>query len=495
MVFISYRKILSTDKYTHRVLWNQHWEKELKVYETFQQGKLPDPPFDHKAAAVTNRLFVFKSSDFDSFRRNIATLQADARGFALAHLTKDQFADKWTSLSPQTRMDHVLEALFQTCTSPLELEAYRTYCPDMTLEGLGREPRAFLDLLAVLVNGTDGELTTFPHPTVNLLLETWERSSAYCSDAVTFEKLRLDRMFFVSMVLWRILLSFYGKDQKHRIQFNGPEKSDWRKFREIRSTLTSPEEQEILAGLKRSMTAKDSKDRTTCWGCGRQEASLQPGTALQACAGCKRVGQRTLYCTRECQKNDWKNGAANCPPHKQTCGIPRKKWATECDFNGGQSFRVIPASTANIISNIIPPPDPGYKRSLELQYQISMLTQNPGDYPDYVLVRDHPHSDIGVNLTDRLIAGTFITARNRAFRNGDRAAVMVMWSFLWVYITGSPLPGVDIKKQLAKEFGVVLTEGMPREKFDPTDEETDAGLQTALLTKGTPIQESLRMHK
>lgn len=76
---------------------------------------------------------------------------------------------------------------------------------------------------------------------------------------------------------------------------------------------------------------------------------------------------------RECQKKDWKNGAPR--PHKLVCG---KSFKEDPSFSGNSTL-----ADSKPKINKVPLPDPSFRRSPALCYQILKLEKD--DNPDYVV--------------------------------------------------------------------------------------------------------------
>ncbi|KAH8093890.1 hypothetical protein BXZ70DRAFT_369123 [Cristinia sonorae] len=306
------------DKHKSPALWNKSWEDDLQLYEVWGQRGVPIIPGD-----ILPSNTGVQDSDLNTMRRNILDLQSDIRRSALEYLTTDHFAAMWAEQSPEKRKEHILGALVKTCTMMGDVELLRKWCPDMSLKNLGQEPQSYLAFLMSVIEGEDGKIKSFPHTVVDALFDGWAKSAGR-GGMVFIEKMRLDRIYFVSTVLWKTLLSFYGKDEAIRYKISGSTEAHRRAMRDIRSDLRSGGQQDraLLRSIKRTMSAKHAEERGICWGCGKTRAELGVDTVFQACSGCKKINKIILYCSRECQKRDWKTGFAGSAPHKEECGKP-----------------------------------------------------------------------------------------------------------------------------------------------------------------------------
>jgi hypothetical protein len=149
-----------------------------------------------------------------------------------------------------------------------------------------------------------------------------------------------------------------------------------------------------------------------------------------------------MYCSKECQKTDWKNGLPQ--PHKFSCGKP---------FKDDPSY----SGNAPVVSKPkfkkIPHPDPSFTRSSALCYQILKLERE--DNPDYVLVPPAPLPDIGIHIPGSVVQRChFLLLRQRALRTGDPAAVKGMVPVLQLFAKKFAPPNYSLKRQLQAEYGV-----------------------------------------
>ncbi|KAH8093885.1 hypothetical protein BXZ70DRAFT_948307 [Cristinia sonorae] len=300
------------DKFRDPVLWNDSWEHDFQLYNDWQN--YPAPPYWIPSAVNYYN---------DSTRKNILQLQLVVQEAVLLYFPLDRFALQWTQLSPLQRKNHILQALVKTCAMGSNYEFSRTWCPDITAEGLGADPKSYLSLLKTMVDGEVGKITLYPHPAVDTTVLSWYSGAG--GMAIT-EKIKLDRTHLVATILWRVFMSFYGVD--HGLLFTAQSLSkaadaQRRQQRELYSNLDSNGKAQFR-NFKRlvSKMGTSYEDKNVCYGCARTMADLPPGTVLQACSGCRKVKRTIVYCSRECQKADWKQGHLGSAPHKEECGQP-----------------------------------------------------------------------------------------------------------------------------------------------------------------------------
>ncbi|KAF8967638.1 hypothetical protein BDZ97DRAFT_1916589 [Flammula alnicola] len=192
------------DKHTNRMAWNESWEKDLDIYETFRY-KFPSIPLlqppNHSPKdriGVEMGLMAFNQT----FHNDLFLLQQDVCRRATTRLATDDFAEKWTALKPACREEYILEALYKTSTAGPDFEQFRQWCPDLKVDTLGREGASYLDLLMFLIQSNseaNGKvaLVFFPHPMVDRIFNAIQdlEGQTYAL------KLRMNRSFFITMTL------------------------------------------------------------------------------------------------------------------------------------------------------------------------------------------------------------------------------------------------------------------------------------------------------
>ncbi|KAF8967639.1 hypothetical protein BDZ97DRAFT_1978323 [Flammula alnicola] len=270
--------------------------------------------------------------------------------------------------------------------------------------------------------------------------------------------------------VWRTYLAFFDLDEIYRFDTTGQPSKKQRKKAISRSTATGTtsfksagEEDAYRRGrLEEFLHLDTAKGEITCWRCGKTEGLLPAGTQLRACSGCKEIQRKVLYCSRECQKLDWKEGVGSHQPHKVVCGKPF-------------IHRSPTAPSSNVEK--IPPPDPSFKRPAALLHQISFLKRE--NNPDYVFVQKTPEPDMGITIPDLTTRGIFLAWRQRALKNGDPVAVRAMYSILQKFAQRFAPRSYNLKKQLEAEYGGVLS--------NSADESADTSLTEEELRESVDI--------
>jgi hypothetical protein len=119
----------------------------------------------------------------------------------------------------------------------------------------------------------------------------------------------------------------------------------------------------------------------------------------------------TIFLVSDCQVNDWKNGN---PPHKTICG----------KVTSDTPLPIPPAPLATTTSrSSIPPPVGGYRRSIALVHQISLLERNPTI--DYFLIPPAPLPDVGTSMAQPTLRELF-----RLNHQQNQGALWALWA-LW----------------------------------------------------------------
>jgi len=208
MAFLNLTKV-RPNKHAQRSKWNESWENDMKIWQTFAQ-RPPNLTYTEDSASRTYRLLTQASmaKDLERVRSDILDLQSDARRRIIMRLASNNFAENWASTPLQKRKEYILEAIYKTSSAGLDFEDYRKWCPEITVEGLGGHPQAYLKLLMFFVESEikvkgETQLTYFPHPVVDSI---FRRIESY--DAVAVSKFKMDRTLYITMILWRVYLAF-----------------------------------------------------------------------------------------------------------------------------------------------------------------------------------------------------------------------------------------------------------------------------------------------
>ncbi|KAF9531753.1 hypothetical protein CPB83DRAFT_848663 [Crepidotus variabilis] len=482
MEIIDLDKTIRPNRHRERNIWNASWEKDIKKAYDIAENQLPHLTMVGKPEHFPKQMNGTIDIYLERYKTDILNLQIESRRKTITRLATDDFAEKWTGLLPRERQQHILEAIYTASSAGVDFEARRKWCPELTVKGLGEKPQSFFDLLMVLVLGDDGEITHFPNPLVESL---WSLLGSR-ADPLLIAQMKLDRTFFITMVLWRLYLAFHNlPDELYRFEEIGS--AD----KQLRSTLLNDKERKTYEQVRRKLKAAEAGERNRCWGCGKPEALLPSETVFQVCGGCRKINRKILYCSRECQKEDWKTSKGHFLRHKDICGkpIPERdpqymdvdppQYLSESNAVLKELLEKVPIniaaepqttkenreiqSAAN--SNIrkaksgtqVSRDTVKFKTSPSLLYQKRLLKGN--DPPDYNLVMQHPESDLGIRIPDPRLRVEFLRARAQAMSDNSVMAVRRMYQILQPFaehFAPKISSTYDLKKQLKKEYGVDL---------------------------------------
>ena len=105
----------------------------------------------------------------EHIKPDIIRLQLDLHHKAVIRMATRNFAEEWTALSASSRETHLLEALYRASNAGPDIENYRKWCPELTLQAFAREGRPYIDLLESFVSSATvtvkekNTVTFFPH--------------------------------------------------------------------------------------------------------------------------------------------------------------------------------------------------------------------------------------------------------------------------------------------------------------------------------------------
>ncbi|KAJ7136880.1 hypothetical protein C8R44DRAFT_868973 [Mycena epipterygia] len=303
-------------------------------------GGFPPGFYDEMLSDVT-------VANMHSITSHVCTLQRNLTQKSSQRFAQDNFEAHWMTRSMSEREELILGGLVRTCEVSSSYESYRQ-CP---------------------------------HPGCVIL------------------KSMLDgRRTYLTMVVWHVLLAFYGESQEYghnKVPRGDPE--DMERFQKF-----LPPGMEVKSIIK-DAEANRKRGERHCTSCGLP-ARITGVATLLACQRCKAIDRLVFYCSRfvlavhivlnltgmcrECQTTDWKTGN---PPLKSICG---QKGAIAAAFLSAKSESPqLPDD-----EQAFPSPSPSYTRSPALLYQLKLLKENP--QVDYVLVQPDQLPNEGIVLMD-----------------------------------------------------------------------------------------------
>ncbi|EKM56199.1 uncharacterized protein PHACADRAFT_184876 [Phanerochaete carnosa HHB-10118-sp] len=200
-----------------------------------------------------------------------------------------------------------------------------------------------------------------PHTVIDRIHTPTEDQLAHPRCSTVSRALRLSRKYFLLLVIWDIMLTFYGMREARRT------------VRTARP-LIIPTEGVSESALREVMREHNELRKlipNACSYCGLSEDRMPAGRKLRARSKCRQLNRRVFHCSKECQTKDWKFGTLR--PHKLVCGKP---------LTVDTISEASPTEAAKTASWILDP-DPSFTRSPALLHQISLLSDHPR--ADYVV--------------------------------------------------------------------------------------------------------------
>ncbi|KAJ7029756.1 hypothetical protein C8F04DRAFT_1368833 [Mycena alexandri] len=389
--------------------WNVAWERDLATLygssvEMPASGRsIPNLLTDLPTQYYDMMLADAQVLSLQQITSQICVLQRDLTRKSSRRFAEDDFESHWTKrCSPKEREDFMLEGLVRACEASPDFEDHRKWLH-----------RTF-EITAVGSN---------PHPGLVMVKKHHDSS----------------RTYLLTMVVWNILLAFYGESETYGLGKNHRNEAE----------ALKPFEQDLSAKEIKRMAKENAANRRLaehhCTSC-NLPASKAGVETLSACRRCKAIDRLVYYCSKQCQVTDWKTGR---PPHKTICG---KKAALQDAFLAPKAPEPSPSNADDDGDDFFGPPEPGYVRSPALLHQLKLLKENP--QMDYVLVVPDPHPDHGVILQDVMGSMFFKLCMKRAVTGPAPRDVFKMFQQLEPTARNAPGFGVaKLKQQLLKEYG------------------------------------------
>ncbi|KAF8155011.1 hypothetical protein K438DRAFT_1987237 [Mycena galopus ATCC 62051] len=368
----------------------------------------------------------------DAAWRTAEIMSVEGRLIALAleNLEYGSFEADWAALNKGKKKEIVLEGLYRgACAAPRDNS--RVSCPEMTIAGLvGDGEYNLINLPKRIVahdptgNGRVKGLYLFIHPYV-------DHEMRHTEDAPDHLKcymygVALLRNYYIVETLYGILQAYHGRAPQVVTITRLHGKRQYRGLTE--------EEQKFGAQL--------NIDDSQC----KEEAAL----AVHACYTCReKTGRDNLkycarckgvwYCSKECQRADWKN-------HKKYCGQPRfdpKIFAPEVE----EPDSLIGCPTVAS----------GFTRSPTLWRQVGWLAKSDSQTRDYhVMPNMDPVHTRSIRIFCPYARKFFLIARRRAMASGSLPAIYTMLEIIESQIEDCNLTMDQVRNQFELEYGLKL---------------------------------------
>ncbi|KAF7978199.1 hypothetical protein HWV62_1418 [Athelia sp. TMB] len=424
--------------------WERSWQRELAHTYPAHLTCLPSRVSDLQPLAALMLDPRGRGRAAARFKE-VCDLQADLTKMAAEKCTIAGFEGEWRRSAPGARKRHYIAAMLAVCELP-DMENQRTYAPEVTLAAFeAGSGQGYLDILRKLIAfDSSNSFVHLENPLIESMLgiePPVDTSGSQPSDPmVHLQKSAIaNRTLFITLVVWNILLSFYGESET-LLQFKATKEpkvtpAEMAVFNDFGATSDS------VAAARKEIMKNRKTAQSRCNACGKLQIELA-NVPFKSCAKCLAAGAYTRYCSRECQVADWKTGT---PPHRTVCGQPDA---------------LLAAPQAPATRREWEPAAPGFRRSPALLHQMRLLDENPSI--DYFFVQPYPLNDYGVtipNLVDKLV---FLVGRSAAVNSGDARLLKVMYYQLAPYVKLSPGMSLELwRKQLLDEYGVDVEKIIP----------------------------------
>ncbi|KAF7357992.1 MYND-type domain-containing protein [Mycena venus] len=431
--------------------WNAHWERVMceetnggmdfsprAWYESeVEDYKLAKRQHPHLVDAVYG--------EYPSLFQGTLKLQISILQDVFTFGRIQGFDTKWLAADRSIRKEHVLLALSRTCASANNLHEARRLCPmELNLAYLAEDGTHFIGLLKAIIpqdlSSLPSTLRYFPHPDWDALRDFHEKSNPTDLEKLAYRRLLVLRTKLICHVIHTVFRSFLGLGVND-IQVLQPRTVRRELERDLGVKNTPPPgAQMVWLGCN----SKICPNGLHGWG------DIPKGKVLLRCKDCWEKQHREVkYCSRECQKADWKSA------HKVVCGKPFDfDIAAELATSSNPTLPVVRANRIKF-TPVIGPAKAGFERSISLNNQISELGCFTNS--DYILMPT-PESvfnpDNHVIFPNPELKKLFHVVREKALTTGDREAVAIMAHALCWWVSRENYSGPITVDVLANQIQI-----------------------------------------
>lgn len=198
--------------HTSCVAWEQSWEEDFNaVYSPDNIKHFPHLVLRVQSGTSDDTLDTVALSLYNNVHAICKAQRRLARDVA-ERFARDDFENKWRSISHENRCAYILGGIYKTMCRP-DLVKTRKYCPDSTLSYLAsREGSTYIEMLKTVLpadlNVPVTEPIQFPHPIMDRVLYlSPEDEHKFEAAAMNCEE-RQWRTYCMTSIIWDIFNGF-----------------------------------------------------------------------------------------------------------------------------------------------------------------------------------------------------------------------------------------------------------------------------------------------
>ncbi|KIM75252.1 hypothetical protein PILCRDRAFT_13796 [Piloderma croceum F 1598] len=422
--------------------WNKEWEIALRTL-SFSKDVYP------VMGSFITRLDPTKlSGHLDSELQRVSNLQ-NVIGKVCDVMEKGHLATAWLVLPTGGRKRHLLKGMDDACKHASLQQDSRALCPDITISAmLKQRGRVFVDFLDAYLKGKKdaGEHTPYLLPT-----EGWEtpvesipQSGASAESIVAL--LACYRNEFISQFMFYALKSIL-----HDLTCGSARMDPVTHFMEMEVSLQP-----------RIKTLPSMRDKPVirCENCTKRPEEIGRNVKFMLCSVCtSKLDFMVHYCSRACQKDDWREHKKHCGKSKVSKKLPGTVNDPFWIFpEMSDHLRHIPMSAAEkqVTSIGFGNPNTAPAYSPALQRQVSLITADK--YADYFLF-DEDDCPVRFVLHDTSTKMVFRIVRSGVLSSNEEQWIGFIAECLIKMMGQKPgLSRERILEQLGREYGGDIAE-------------------------------------
>ncbi|KDR67811.1 hypothetical protein GALMADRAFT_146824 [Galerina marginata CBS 339.88] len=398
--------------------------------------------------------------EYAGLKKTLCGLQYRVSAEAVTCLSSRDLRNKWLSASVSVREKHVLIGIAGACAISPNLNKARLSCAkELRVAYLSNTGETLLDLLDDIAPYDLSEMPSEPQYINN---EEWDHVQNVHQDfkddveRVAMGLILVLRAKLITHALQFIIRSFLGMAlpvvpvlKKSHTQGKKQPLVTEKYSKEAHLQAYGKEKyDEMLAESNAAYRERKANKVGACDHCNKMAKTRE---VFKMCSACGKIGREVLYCSKECQVANWKR------EHKPICGKP-------LDFEKAAKLATMVPKLNK--TPLFPPPEPGFKRPLELLRQMELLSDHPTcEYAVYRSVYEN-NENIGIMTYPHPDAKKiFRHYREKAMTTGDLLSVALICEYiLWDFeLRGSQdFAREKVIEQLSREYRLTV-EGLSQQ--------------------------------